>query len=224
MCLTLPKVLLISSEGIEKIIPTWQDFEVFAAAAALLDGRAWMNPLHLVLDRRASRRRAAGVPPGAARQRAHQQRADFDRPPDAQLHPLQRLPEHLPDLRAHGRARPMARSTPARSARSRRCSWWASSRPARCPTPRRSAAPATMSARSRSTSPRCWSTCAPAWCATSRRQEGLKGALDPEGVAMKRLVARLRQPQALRAGAAAGRAWASCPSPDAARSSACRRR
>ncbi len=39
MCLTLPKVL-ISIMGIEKIIPTWQDFEVFAAAAALLDGRA----------------------------------------------------------------------------------------------------------------------------------------------------------------------------------------
>ncbi len=57
--------------GIEKVLPTWRRPRgVPAAAAAVLDRRA-DEPLHLAVDRRHPRRRPAGVPPGAARQRPH---------------------------------------------------------------------------------------------------------------------------------------------------------
>ena len=70
MCLTLPQTL-ITVMGIEKVVPAVQRSRgVPAAAAALVDRRA-DEPVHLDVDRRAPRRRAAGVPPGAAGQRPH---------------------------------------------------------------------------------------------------------------------------------------------------------
>jgi L-lactate dehydrogenase complex protein LldF len=51
MCTTLPRVL-VTIAGIEKIIPPWNDLEVFlGASAALLDRRA-DEPLHVALARR----------------------------------------------------------------------------------------------------------------------------------------------------------------------------
>ena len=75
-----------------------------AAAPPLLHRRA-DEPLHLAVDRRHPRRRAAGVPPGAARQRAHGGARRRGRPRGAALHPLLGLPQRLPGLRAHRRAR-----------------------------------------------------------------------------------------------------------------------
>ena len=70
MCLTLPETL-ITVMGIEKVVPELAGpGGVPAAAAALVDRRA-DEPLHLGVDGRDPRRRAAGVPPRAARQRAH---------------------------------------------------------------------------------------------------------------------------------------------------------
>ena len=70
MCTTLPPVL-VTVLGIEKLLPTLlRPRGLPAAAAALVDGRA-DEPLHVALDRRHRRRRAAGVPRRAARQRPH---------------------------------------------------------------------------------------------------------------------------------------------------------
>ena len=201
MCLTLPRVL-ISVMGIEKVVPTWQDFEVFLQLLPRsCTGRA-DEPVHLVLDRRRAGRRPAGVPPRPARQRPHQ---GPGRPRSAARRcnciRCSRLPEHLPGLRADRRPRlQLGLSRPDRrdpDAAARR----ASRTPARCPTPRRSAAPATTSARSRSTSPRCWSTSAARSSATSRTRR--PAWPDPEALAMKIAGRRLRQPVAVRADAEA---------------------
>jgi len=50
MCLTLPRVL-ISVMGLEKLIPTWQDFEVFLQLLPRSSTGERNEPLHLVLDR-----------------------------------------------------------------------------------------------------------------------------------------------------------------------------
>ncbi len=57
MCTTLPEVL-ISVMGIEKVIPTWQDLEVYPAAAAALLHRRADEPLHVAVDRGLRGRRA----------------------------------------------------------------------------------------------------------------------------------------------------------------------
>ena len=70
MCLTLPETL-ITVMGIEKLVPDLaRPGGVPAAAAALLHRRA-DEPVHLDVDRRHAGRRAAEVPPRAARQRPH---------------------------------------------------------------------------------------------------------------------------------------------------------
>ena len=68
MCLTLPRTL-ITVMGIEKVVPTWRDLEVFLQLLPRSSHRRADEPVHLDVDRRDARRRAAGVPPGAARQR-----------------------------------------------------------------------------------------------------------------------------------------------------------
>ena len=70
MCLTLPEVL-VSVVGIEKVVPTWQDLDVFLRLLPRSLDRRADEPLHLDLERRHRRRRAAGAARGAARQRAH---------------------------------------------------------------------------------------------------------------------------------------------------------
>ena len=74
------------------------------AAAAVVDRRA-DEPVHVGVDRRHTRRRAAGVPPRAARQRAYRDARRRRRPRGAALHQVQRLHERLPGLRAHRRSR-----------------------------------------------------------------------------------------------------------------------
>ena len=116
------------------------------AAAALLDRRA-DEPLHLAVERRARGRRAAGVPPGAARQRAHRRAGRRRRPPVPALHPLLGLPERLPGLLARRRPRLRVGLPRARSGRSSLPSWpgWRTRR--RCRSRRRCAAPAPTCAR-----------------------------------------------------------------------------
>ena len=75
-----------------------------AAAAALLHGGA-DEPVHVAVDRRARRRRPAGVPPRPDRRGAHQRAGGRGGPPGAALHPLLGLPERVPGLLARRRAR-----------------------------------------------------------------------------------------------------------------------
>ena len=91
------------------------------------------------------------------------------RPAGAALHPLQRVPERLPGVLAHRRARvrlrlsgPDRRDPHAAAHRDRE-------RVRRCRSRRPCAAPATRSARSRSTSRRCCCTCAEGGRARRRR-------------------------------------------------------
>ena len=104
MCLTLPETL-ISVVGIEKVLPTLgRPRGLPAAAAAVLDRRA-DEPLHLDVDRRHPRRRPAGGPRRAARQRPHPGAGRPGRTPGAALHPVLGLPQRLPGLRAGRRPR-----------------------------------------------------------------------------------------------------------------------
>ena len=147
-----------------------------------------------------------------------------DRAPGAELHPLLGVPERLPGVRAHRRPRlrldlPGAdrRDPDADAERTARA-------PARCPTPRACAAPATRSARSRSTSREVL---------VHLRQRGRRAA-EPRGRARRGSTPeragdagdgpRVRQPPAVR-----GRAARRPPRPVAARraagrSSGCRAR
>ena len=104
MCVTLPEVL-ITQVGIEKIIPRFQDLEVFLQAAAAFGDRRADESLQLDLDRRRPRRRTSRVPRRAARQRPHESTGRRSRPRDPALHPLRRLPQHLPCLPADRRPR-----------------------------------------------------------------------------------------------------------------------
>ena len=102
MCLTLPEVL-ITVMGIEKLrADVARPRGLPAAPAALVDGRA-DEPVHLDVDRRHARRRAAGVPPDPARQRPDRRAVRHARAAGAALHPLLGLPERLPGLRADRR-------------------------------------------------------------------------------------------------------------------------
>ena len=77
-----------------------------------------MNPYTSLWTGVTDRRRAAGAPRRAARQRPHARAARRGRPAGAALHPLQRVPERLPGLLPHRAATRTARCTRARSARS----------------------------------------------------------------------------------------------------------
>ena len=75
-----------------------------AAAAALIDRRA-DEPLHLDVERGDPWRRAAGGARRTPRQRPHPRARRRGRPAGAALHPLLRLPQRVPGLRAGRRAR-----------------------------------------------------------------------------------------------------------------------
>ena len=70
MCLTLPETL-ITVMGIEKVVPTWPDLEVFLQLLPRSSTGERMNPYTSAWTGVTPGRRAAGVPPGAARQRPH---------------------------------------------------------------------------------------------------------------------------------------------------------
>ena len=107
MCLTLPETL-ITVMGIEKVVPTWRDLEVFLQLLPRSSTGERMNPYTSAwtgVTGRRRRRRTAGVPPRAAGQRAHRDPRRRRRSRGAALHQVQRLHERLPGLRAHRRAR-----------------------------------------------------------------------------------------------------------------------
>ena len=68
MCLTLPR-LLITMVGIEKVIPSYTDLEVFLQLLRAIRDRRADEPLQLDLDRHDGGRRARRVSHRAARQR-----------------------------------------------------------------------------------------------------------------------------------------------------------
>ena len=159
MCTTLPPVL-VSILGIEKLVPRFDDLEVFLQLLPRSSTGERMNPYTSLWT---------GVTAGDGPQELHvvlldngrtRVLAGRGRPAGAALHPLQRLPQRVPGVHAHGRARVRLgvprpdRRDPDAAARS------GSRTRRRCRTPRRSAARATRCARSRSTSRACSCTCA----------------------------------------------------------------
>ena len=82
MCLTLPQVL-VSVMGIEKVVPTWQDMEVFLQLLPRSSTAERMNPYTSFWTGRGPRRRPARVSPRAPGQRPHQGPGRAGRPPDA---------------------------------------------------------------------------------------------------------------------------------------------
>ena len=168
MCLTLPETL-ITIMGIEKLVPRWRDLEVFLQLLPRSSTGERMNPYTSMWT---------GVTPGDGPQEFHLILLDNGRtavlvrrgrPGRAELHPVQRLPERLPGVRAGRRARVRVglsgpdRGDPVAAADRDRGQRLA------CRTRRRSAAPATTSVRSRSTFRRSWSTCGPAHRGVRRR-------------------------------------------------------
>ena len=117
MCLTLPQTL-ISVVGIEKLVPTFRDLEVFLQLLPRSATGERMNPYNSVWT---------GVTPGDGPQEVHVVLLDNGRTnvlarrtraPGAALHPLRGVPERVPGLRAHRRARLRSPPIPGRSARS----------------------------------------------------------------------------------------------------------
>ena len=169
MCLTLPKVL-VTIMGIEKVLPSWRDLEVFLQLLPRSSTAERMNPYTSLWT---------GVRPGDGPQEFHLILLDGGRTDvladevgraGAALHPLLGLPERVPGLRA--RRRPGLRvrlSGPdRRDPDAAAATVWRRRR--RCRGRRRCAARVTRSARSRSTSPRSSCTCAGGSCA--RRSRG----------------------------------------------------
>ena len=104
MCLTLPEVL-VSVVGIEKLVPRFEDLDVFLQLLPRSSTGERMNPYTSMWSGVTPGRRAAGGARRPPRQRAHQRPRRRGRPPGAALHPLLGLPQRLPGLRAHRRPR-----------------------------------------------------------------------------------------------------------------------
>ena len=178
MCLTLPETL-ITVMGIEKLVPRWQDLEVFLQLLPRSSTGERMNPYTSMWT---------GVTPGDGPQEFHlilldngrtAVLADAEGRDALQLHPVQRLPERVPGLRADRRARVRLgvpgpdRCHPVPAADRDR------GQRTRCRTRPPCAAPATTSARSRSTSRRSWCTCVPS---TPRRYAGRASVAERGGI------------------------------------------
>ena len=104
MCLTLPQTL-ITVMGIEKVVPTWADLEVFLQLLPRSSTGERMNPYTSMWT---------GVTPGDGPQEFHLVLLDNGRTAvladevgrsGPALHPVQRLPQRLPGLRAGRRPR-----------------------------------------------------------------------------------------------------------------------
>ena len=160
MCLTLPETF-VSIVGIEKILPTLEDLEVFLKLLPRSSTGERMNPytsfwtgvtpgdgpqdLHVILLDN-GRTNAAGRPRGTG---------------SAALHPLLGLPQHLPRLRTGRRPR-LRLALPGpdrRHPRTRSCAAWRRPTTGRCRSRPRCAAPATTCAPSGSRSPTSSCTC-----------------------------------------------------------------
>ena len=159
MCTTLPRVL-ITVMGIEKVLPRFEDLEVFLQLLPRSATGERMNPYTSLWT---------GVRAGDGPEAFHlvlldngrtRVLADPGRPAGAGVHPLRRLPQRLPGVRPHRRPRLPLGLPRARSARSSRRSSRASRGVRRCRSRPRCAARASTRARCGSTSPRCCCTCA----------------------------------------------------------------
>ena len=104
MCLTLPRDADLCRRDREADPDVPRPRGVPAAPPALGDRRA-DEPLQHRVDGGHARRRPAGGPHRAARQRPHERPSRRGRSPGAALYPLRRLPECLPRLPAHRRPR-----------------------------------------------------------------------------------------------------------------------
>ena len=104
MCLTLPDTL-ISVVGVEKVLPSWRDLEVFLALLPRSSTAERMNPYTTIWTGVADGDGPQELPPRAARQRPHRHPGRRDRTAGAALHPLLGLPERVPGLRAGRRPR-----------------------------------------------------------------------------------------------------------------------
>lgn len=105
MCLTLPDTL-ISVVGIEKVVPTWRDLEVFLQTLPRSSTAERMNPsLHLHVDRNRRRRRPAELPPRPPGQRPDRHTGRRGGTAGSALHPLLGLPQRLPGVRTSRRPR-----------------------------------------------------------------------------------------------------------------------
>ena len=105
MCTTLPEVL-VTVMGVEKVVPSWRDMEVFLQLLPRSSTGERMNPYTSVWTGAA----AGGdgprrVPPRPARQRPRAHARGRAGPAGAAMHPLQRVPERVPGLRAGRRTR-----------------------------------------------------------------------------------------------------------------------
>ena len=177
MCLTLPEVL-VSVVGIEKVVATWADLDVFLQLLPRSSTGERMNPYTSTWS---------GVTPGDGPQEVHvvlldngRTRALADEVGRQALRCircsacLNVCPVYE---RTGGHAYGSVYPGPIGAILNPLLNGVSTSRPRRCRTPRRCAAPASRSARSASTSRRCWSTCAPrsstptaATASPSRRQ------------------------------------------------------
>ena len=91
--------------GIEKVVPTWRDLEVFLQLLPRSSTGERMNPYTSMWTGVTPGDGPQDVPPGPARQRPHRRARRRGRPDGAALHPLLGVPQRLPGLRAHRRAR-----------------------------------------------------------------------------------------------------------------------
>ena len=167
MCLTLPRVL-ITVMGIEKVVPTWRDLEIFLQVLPRSSTGERMNPYTSMWT---------GVTPGDGPQEFHLVLLDNGRTatlsdPDGRAALrcircsacLNVCPVYE---RTGGHAYGSVYPGPIGAVLSPQLTGVADERD-RCRSPRPCAAPATRSARSPSTSRRCSSTCARKWWRTRR--------------------------------------------------------
>ena len=104
MCTTLPEVL-ISVVGIEKLVPRWEDLEVFLQLLPRSSTGERMNPYTSVWTGPVDGDGPREMHVDPAGQRAHARAGGRGRPPGAALHSLLGVPQRLPGVRAHGRPR-----------------------------------------------------------------------------------------------------------------------
>ena len=104
MCLTLPQTL-ITVMGIEKLLPTFTDLEVFLQLLPRSSTGERMNPYTSLWTGVTPGDGPQELPPDPAGQRAHQRAGRQGGTGRAALHPLLRMPERLPGLHPHRRAR-----------------------------------------------------------------------------------------------------------------------
>ncbi len=119
MCLTLPETL-ITIAGIDKVIPRFQDLEVFLQLLPRSATGERMNPYNSIWTGVTPGDGPRSLPHHPAGQRPHRDPRRRRSAPDPRLHPLRRLPERLPRLPRRPAATPTAPSTPAPSAPSSR--------------------------------------------------------------------------------------------------------